>query len=220
MKNFIGYIRVSTEKQNYGLDAQLNLINNYVKNKGTLITYYEDKVSGKVDSRLGLKDALDHCKKENATLLIAKLDRLSRNVIFLFQIKDSGVDIACCDLPELNTLTLGIFATMAQHERELISKRTKEGLAAAKIKGKKIGRIKGYIRDKSITGKITMAKKTKSLVINEKTAKAAKHFKNKGFSNYAIASELNQLGFAAPKGGKLQSTQVRRLLELTQFIYL
>jgi len=214
MKNFIGYIRVSTEKQNYGLDAQLNLINNYVKNKGDLITYYQDKISGKVDSRSGLNKALEHCKKTNSTLLIAKLDRLSRNVVFLFQIKNSGVDIACCDLPELNTLTLGIFATMAQHERELISKRTKEGLAAAKMKGKIIGRKKGYIRDHEITGKIATAKKIKSLATNEKTAKAIKHFKSKGLSNYAIAKELNQLGFTASRGGKLQAVQIERMSEL------
>lgn len=212
MKNFIGYIRVSTDKQNYGLDAQLTLINNYVRNKGNLITYYEDKESGKINERPGLKKAIEHCKKENTTLLIAKLDRLSRNVVFLFQIKESGVDIACCDLPELNTLTLGIFATMAQHERELISKRTKEGLAAAKAKGKKIGRQKGYIRDPSIAEKINLAKRSKTLIINERTVKAIKHFKAKGLSNYAIANELNQLGFTASRGGKLQSVQINRIL--------
>ena len=214
MKNFIGYIRVSTEKQNYGLDAQLNLINNYVKNKGNLTTYYQDKISGKVDSRVGLNKALEHCKKTNSTLLIAKLDRLSRNVVFLFQIKNSGVDIACCDLPELNTLTLGIFATMAQHERELISRRTKEGLAAAKMRGKIIGRKKGYIRNPEIGEKIAVAKKVKSLAVNERTVNAIKHFKNKGFSNYAIAKELNQLGFTASRGGKLQSVQIERMSEL------
>ena len=214
MKKFIGYIRVSTNKQNYGLDAQLNLINNYVKNQGILIAHYEDKISGKVNERSGLESALGHCKKEGATLLIAKLDRLSRNVVFLFQIKNSGVDIACCDLPELNTLTLGIFATMAQHERELISKRTKEGLAAAKTKGKKIGRSKGYKRDSSISDKIKIAKKSKSLAVNQKTLNAIKHFKNKGICNYQIAKELNQLGFTASKGGKLQSVQVGRMLEL------
>jgi DNA invertase Pin-like site-specific DNA recombinase len=214
MQKFIGYIRVSTEKQNHGLDAQLNSINNFIKNKGELLAYYQDKASGKLDIRSGLNDALEHCKKEGATLLIAKLDRLSRNVVFLFQIKNSGVDIACCDLPELNTLTLGIFATMAQHERELISKRTKEGMAAAKKKGKKIGRKKGYIRNHSITEKINTAKKIKSLTINQKAAKAALHFKNKGLSNYAIANELNQLGFVASRGGQLESTQVRRILNL------
>jgi DNA invertase Pin-like site-specific DNA recombinase len=214
MQKFIGYIRVSTDKQNHGLYAQLNNINNFIKNKGELLAYYQDKASGKLDIRLGLNDALEHCKKEGATLLIAKLDRLSKNVVFLFQIKNSGVDIACCDLPELNTLTLGIFATMAQHERELISKRTKEGMEAAKKKGKKIGRKKGYIRHQSITEKINAAKKIKSLTINQKAAKAALHFKNKGLSNYAIANELNQLGFVASRGGQLESTQIRRILNI------
>lgn len=212
MKKFVGYIRVSTERQNYGLDAQIGMIKNYVQNKGELLTYYEDKISGKIDGRAGLKNAIAHCKKEGATLLIAKLDRLSRNVVFLFQIRESGVDLACCDLPDLNTITLGIFATMAQHERELISKRTKEGLAVAKMKGKKIGRKKGYKRtDQSITQKTRAAKRVKSLTTNENTIRAIKHFKTKGLTHYAIAKELNQLGYVATKGGQLTPLQVFRM---------
>ena len=129
MTKYIAYMRTSTSKQEYGLDSQLDIVNKWVIGKGEVISYHQEQVSGKVDNRPMLQKAIDECKKEGATLLITKLDRLSRNVAFLFQLKDSGVDIACCDLPDLNTLTLGIFATMAQHERELISRRTKEGLA-------------------------------------------------------------------------------------------
>ena len=214
MRNYISYTRVSTQKQNHGLDSQFEIINNWVKNKGTIINHFEEKISGKIDSRPELEKAIEFCKKENAILLIAKLDRLSRNVSFLFQIKDSGVEIACCDLPELNTLTLGIFATMAQHERELISKRTKEGLKIAKSKGKKIGRQKGYIRNEDITNKIKAVQFQKAKIRNEKTYKAILHFKNKGLNNYQISKELNLLGFTAAKGGKIESTQIKRILNI------
>ncbi|SRR6266403_2005037 len=214
MKKFIGYIRVSTDKQNYGLDAQLSIINNYIKNKGELLAYYEDKLSGKLNERAGLQNALEHCKKERATLLIAKLDRLSRNVVFLFQIRESGVDIACCNLPDLNTLTLGIFATMAQHEREIISQRTKEGMAVAIAKGKKVGRKKGYKRHPSISEKIRASKRSKALTVNERLIKAALHLKSKNLPICAITRELNSLGFVAPKGGGLKPFQVYRVLKL------
>ena len=147
-------------------------------------------------------------------MLIAKLDRLSRNVSFLFELKESGIKIACCDLPELNTLTLGIFATMAQHERELISKRTKEGLRVAKSNGKQIGRKKGYKRSKDITKKISQALKNKKIVVNQRAIKAIEHFKKKGLNNNQISKELNCLGFTASRGGKFQATQVSRLLNI------
>jgi DNA invertase Pin-like site-specific DNA recombinase len=212
MEKFVAYTRVSTLKQNHGLDSQLDIINNWVKKRvGRIIHISKEKVSGKINERPALTEAIEICKKENATLLIAKLDRLSRNVAFLFKIKDSGIKIACCDLPELNTLTLGIFATMAQHERELISRRTKEGLKVAKSKGKIIGRKKGYIRSHGITEKINFAKKQKAISRNLKTYKAILHFQSKNLNSNQIAKELNSLGFTAPKGGRLQANQVDRI---------
>lgn len=215
MEKFVAYTRVSTQKQSHGLDSQLDIINNWVKNRaGEVIHFLEEKVSGKINERPELSRAIEICKKENATLLIAKLDRLSRNVSFLFHIKDSGINIACCDLPELNTLTLGIFATMAQHERELISRRTKEGLKIAKAKGKKIGREKGYIRNKDITEKINIVKRQKAILRNERNYKVILHLKNKGLGNHQIAKELNMMGFTAPRGGRLQSNQIGQIINV------
>jgi DNA invertase Pin-like site-specific DNA recombinase len=215
MEKFVAYTRVSTLKQSHGLDSQLDIINNWIKNRvGEVIHFLEEKVSGKINERPELAKAIEICKKENATLLIAKLDRLSRNVSFLFQIKDSGINIACCDLPELNTLTLGIFATMAQHERELISRRTKEGLKIAKEKGKKIGRKKGYIRNKDITQKINIAKRQKAILRNERIYKIILHLKNKDLGNHQIAKELNMMGFTAPRGGQFQSNQIRQIMDI------
>lgn len=213
MTKYIAYLRVSTNKQDYGLDSQLEMINKWLKGKGELIATFQEKMSGKINKRPELEKAIETCKRENATLLIAKLDRLSRDVAFLFFLKNSGVNIACCDLPELNTLTLGIFATMAQHEREIISARTKAGLDIAKKKGKLIGRQKGQYRKHPIE-EIKKAKRELALDRNKAAIKAAKHFKEKGLNNNRIGDELNSLGFTAPRGGKLTSKQVFRLLEL------
>ena len=128
--NYVAYYRVSTKRQGesgLGLEAQKQAVNLYAKTNGCILKEFTEVESGKKDNRPQLDMAIKECKQRNATLLIAKLDRLSRNVSFLFTLKQS-INFVCLDLPDLNTLTLGIFATMAQHERGLISKRTKSAL--------------------------------------------------------------------------------------------
>lgn len=130
---YVAYLRVSTDKQGssgLGLQAQETAISAFLKSGDEVIASYKDIESGKKSDRPQLMAALEHCKKEGATLLIAKLDRLSRNVAFIFNLRDSGVDFVCCDMPDANTMTIGILALFAQHEREMISKRTKEALAS------------------------------------------------------------------------------------------
>ncbi len=215
---YIAYLRVSTNKQDHGLDAQLNTINNWIEARSAelLLPIYKEMMSGKNDDRPVLMEAVEQCKKYNATLLIAKLDRLSRNVSFLFALKDAGVAIACCDLPDLNTLTLGIFATMAQHERELISKRTKEGLVVARAKGKIIGRPKGYkvtcdIKERN--KKISQTKSLKNLDVNKRLHGTAKYLKDQGHSLYSIAKQMNAMKMTSPTGKKIQATTILRLLK-------
>jgi DNA invertase Pin-like site-specific DNA recombinase len=142
MKKFISYTRVSTSKQGLGLDAQAAIIAEYVKkNGGTIIAEYEEKESGKdTINRPELQAAIAQCKSEGAVLVVAKLDRLSRDIADIFTLKkDRGLEFEVCDVDASDTLTLGIFATLAQKERELISRRTKEALAALKAEGKKLG---------------------------------------------------------------------------------
>ncbi|WP_317172332.1 recombinase family protein [Hymenobacter sp. BRD67] len=95
--------------------------------------------SGKKNQRTQLLAAIDAARAVGATLLIAKLDRLSRNAGFIFALRDSGVNFVCCDMPDANTLTVGLFAVIAQHEREMISKRTIDALAAKKARGAVLG---------------------------------------------------------------------------------
>lgn len=137
-KKFCIYIRVSTKKQGMsglGLEAQREICMNYITSEGgTCAAEFKDVESGKNRNRQGLWDAIAFCKKNDAELVIAKLDRLARDVEFTFQVINTKITIHFCDMPVVNTMILGVFASVAQYERELISQRTKAALAAKKMK--------------------------------------------------------------------------------------
>lgn len=214
MKKFIAYYRVSTKRQSLGIEAQMNTVNYYVQNNGgKIIAEYAEKESGKNNSRVELHKAIETCKRENATLIIAKLDRLSRNISFIFALRDSKIDFYCCDLPQCNTLTLGIFATIAQSERETISQRTKAALAAKRAQGFKLG-----APDATFTAEMR-AKAYKAL-----TAKAESNTNNRRAitlirtliktHNYSqIARELNANGFVTSQGKMFDACRVKRLAQ-------
>lgn len=147
MDKFVIYTRVSTRQQGdsgLGLEAQMKTCSDYVKSVGGKVDEcFQDIESGTHRNRKGLLNAVDYCKANNATLVIAKLDRLARDIEFTFKVVNTGIKIYFCDMPSINTLTLGIFATVAQYERELISQRTKAALSAKKEQGYKLGRPKG-----------------------------------------------------------------------------
>lgn len=144
---YVMYIRVSTKKQGasgLGLDAQRDICKAYIESmSGELIEEFQDIESGTHRDRPGLWKAIECCKKNNYTLVIAKLDRLARDVEFIFKVVNSNIRIHFCDMPVVNTMILGVFASVAQYERELISQRTKAALAQKKKQGVKIGRPKG-----------------------------------------------------------------------------
>ena len=148
-KSYVAYYRVSTDKQGQsglGLEAQQNAVDMFIKSKGEdarLLASFIEVESGKRDNRLELAKALELAKSRKATLIIAKLDRLSRKAAFLLNLKDAGVDFHALDCPEMNTLTLCVMAGFAQHEREVISARTKSALAAARDRGVKLGNPQG-----------------------------------------------------------------------------
>ena len=130
------YIRVSTQRQQIsglGLDAQREICMNYINKSGKeYVTEFKDVESGKSRTRSGLLQAVDYCKENGCELVFAKLDRLARDVEFTFRVINSGVQVHFCDMPTLNTLILGVMASVAQYERELISQRTKAALKAKK----------------------------------------------------------------------------------------
>ena len=140
---FVAYYRVSTTKQGInglGMDAQRNAVRNYLNGGNwNLLAEFAEVETGKRSDRQELAKAIALCRKEEATLLIAKLDRLARNAAFLLNLRDNGVDFIATDMPHADKFTVGIMALVAEKERDMISQRTRDGLAAAKRRGIKLG---------------------------------------------------------------------------------
>src|SRR6185312_3806145 len=143
MAGFIGYMRVSTKGQGesgLGLEAQRAALESYVRDaKGTLMMVYVEVESGKRADRPELAKAIAHARRNKATLCVAKLDRLSRNVEFLAGVMNSGCEFAAADMPAANRFMLHVMAAVAEHEAKAISERTKAALAAYKARGGKLG---------------------------------------------------------------------------------
>lgn len=143
MKLFATYLRVSTQKQGQtqlGLSSQRNMCDVFIKeHKGILGMEFLDVESGTHRDRKGLWGAINYCQKNNCPLVIATLSRLARDVEFCFKVINTGIEIHFCDMPTINTLLLGVFASVAQYERELTSDRTKKALAVKKAQGAKLG---------------------------------------------------------------------------------
>ena len=214
MENYIAYVRTSTGRQVLGLEEQQIRINQFIKSAGdNLIEIVIEQESGKNNYRVKLDYATNLCIKHGYTLLFTKLDRLSREVEFLFTLRNKGVKLRCIELPELNTLTLGIFGSVAQWERELISNRTKNGLATLKARGVKLGSPANLTVDARKKGVESIIKKR---VENEnwKVAKMfIEHFQMKnGYLNYTkISNELNIIGYKTRNGKHFNPSTVRRL---------
>lgn len=220
---YVAYYRVSTRKQGLGLDAQQTTVQQYIANHGgTCIAEYSEKESGKgsnVKNRVQLWAALDECKRTGATLILAKLDRLARDVVFTMTICNSGVDIVFCDLPQVNTMVLGIFATVAQYERELCSDRTRKALAERKKQGVALGSNNGMShkftdndRDAAHEARRNAAKE------NDNNRKAwhfiSTRYRRRGATLKRIAEQLNAEHYATPSGnGKWRGTMVARVIE-------
>ena len=216
MENYIAYVRTSTGRQVLGLEEQQLRINQFIQSTGNnLVEIVIEQVSGKNNNRVKLDYATNLCIKQGYTLLFTKLDRLSREVEFLFTLRNKGVKLRCIELPELNTLTLGIFGSVAQWERELISSRTKNGLAALKARGVKLGSPQNLTNEARIKGTRSIIKKR---VDNENWKMARmfiEHFQMKnGYINYTeISKELNISGYKTRMGFNFSPSIVRRLVK-------
>ncbi len=213
-KTYIAYYRVSTQKQGQsglGLEAQRNYVEQFVKDRSLIVKEFIEIESGKKNDRPQLSAAIDYAKQKTATLVIAKLDRLSRNAGFIFTLRDSGVDFVCADIPDANTLTVGIFAVMAQHERELISHRTKAALAAKKAAGHKLGNLTNLTREGASKGAVAYRKIAAENKNNRRATALVVFLRNSGMSWTHIASQLNQTGFTTSRGKLFRAEQVKRL---------
>lgn len=211
----VAYYRVSTRAQGdsgLGLDAQRSAVERFARDRRLRIAAeYRDVESGRHNARPGLAAALARAKAEGATLVIAKLDRLSRNAAFILTLRDSGVPFVACDMPEANTLTVGLMAVLAQQEAELISARTKAALAELRRKGKRLGtdNLSDAARKKAAS-----AKREAALAFHNGTIRHACNYRRAGWTLRQIAEELNAAGAVARRGGRFTATTVARLLKL------
>ena len=144
---FVAYYRVSTKKQSKDMLAQKTAVKNYLKDRWPPIKSFKERESGKeAHNRPELKKALDYCYEHEATLILAKLDRLSRDLEFIGWIQKTDIKFVCCDMPEATNETIGLMGVFARWERDMISRRTKEALAEKKKKGIKLGYHRREVR--------------------------------------------------------------------------
>lgn len=200
---FAHYLRVSTQKQGidgYGIDAQRAAIAKY-----SPAAEFIEVESGKRKDRPELLRALDYCKKNGVVLVVAKLDRLARNVAFVSMLMESGVEFICADFPTANRLTIHIIAAVAEHEAVMISSRTKAGLAAAKKRGVELGKTMD-------THKASKGRGTQSLIADRNAAKIKNTVAGlvaAGLSLRKISAELNSMGVKTPRGKEWTAQAVK-----------
>lgn len=210
---FITYYRVSTARQGLsglGLDAQRQTVAQYLSGASrTVLAEFVEVETGKganaLEKRPELRKALELCRKSGATLLIAKLDRLARNVHFVSGLMESKVKFVACDLPEANQLTIHIMAAFAEHEARRISERTRDALAAAKARGVILG----------ATGPANLKRHTQqrqdaACAFTTRLTPVLNGFMAQGLSRRAMVGRLNDLGIKAPRGGAWSLGQVQR----------
>lgn len=219
MAGFVSYLRVSTARQGasgLGLEAQRASIAAHVPNPDELHAEYIEVESGKRDdNRPELAKALAECRLRKATLIVAKLDRLSRDAAFLLTLQNSGAPFIAADMPGANNLTVGIMALVAQQEREMISKRTKEALQAAKARGKTLGGYRGHQADWTAQAKLGGAAKAKIANdrANDLKGVIAEARADGASTPTQIAEALNRRGIPTSNGGQWQAIQIKRVLD-------
>lgn len=209
---------MSTAKQGksgLGLDAQRRAVEDYLSaGNWQLIGESVEVESGKLNLRPKLEAALAHCELTGATLIVAKLDRLSRNVAFLATLQDSGARFIAVDMPEANELTIHIMAAVAQAERKAISRRTKEALAAAKARGIKLGGLRGDPANLRLGPAISAKRRAASAQDRaEKVMRKIKELQgDDAMTLRKLAERLNDAGIYAPRGGTWSASQVRSVI--------
>ena len=214
MKKVVAYYRVSTDDQHLGISAQRDIVRRYCElNFAEIISEYEEHESGKKNNRQQLTLALAESVKNNAYLIVAKIDRLTRVAYFGLQLCEK-YRIIFCDHPDMGTLEQSIYFGMAQQEREYISVRTKQALAELKKRGVKLGApnatFTDSMRDKSLQ------KRRHNTISNEANKRAYAVVSVMGGNYSKKARYLNSNGFRTAKGGAWRSHQVRRLIESFQ----
>jgi DNA invertase Pin-like site-specific DNA recombinase len=220
---FVSYLRVSTVRQGIsglGLEAQREAVASYLNGgRWSLVQEVVEVESGKRNDRPAIAEALRLCRLHRATLIIAKLDRLARNVHFISSLMESGVEFVAVDFPQANRLTVHILAAVAEHEATMISARTKAALAAAKARGVRLGghrgspeRMEGMARKGNAAS--ATVRRAASAKRNEDLLPVIEDMQTSGaVTPQQIADGLNERGITAARGGAWSAVQVRRILK-------
>lgn len=215
---YVAYLRVSTQRQGtsgLGLQAQQEIIRNYLNGDSPIAEFIEVE-SGRKSDRPKLHKALELCKKKKATLIVAKMDRLSRNVAFTSQLLDSGIEIVFCDFPKANRLVLTIISAISEYEVGLIRQRTKAALQVKKEQGCQLGKPENLMRnlDRAIANsRKTNQEKALNNANNKRAVAILRGLVNKTSNMSEMARILNAEGFLTSRGCSFSSKQVSLLLE-------
>ena len=210
MDKYVAYLRVSTNKQGssgLGLNAQRKAVVDFVDNRPdtNLIEEFVEIESGRKNDRPKLAEAIAYCKKHKAMLLIAKLDRLARNVHFISGLMEAGIEFVAVDNPHANRLMTHLLSAFAEFERECISKRTKEALAQAKARGAVLGKQGSVLAQQNKSKAIAHAKTMEPIIAC---------LKAEGYSSLrAITQQLNFRDVASPDGRYWHLCSVHRLMK-------
>lgn len=209
---YVAYYRVSTKMQGLGIDAQAAACRQFAAaaDDVEIVGEFSEKESGKMSERPQLAAAIAMCRRRKATLLVAKLDRLTRDVVFGMTLKNSGVEFRALDCPEMNTLLLGIMLSLAQHERELISQRTKAALAALKAQGKKLGSPRG-ITPECLAAAAAANKERANNAANKLAWQLVSALLAAGRRQVDCVAALNEGGYLTPRGKEWTAAGVARL---------
>lgn len=207
MPRFVAYFRVSTEKQGrsgLGLAAQRSVIEQFLTEQDELVAEFIEVQSGKDDNRAELWKAIAHAKRNDAKILIAKLDRFSRKVSFIAGIMEQGIGLVIAEMPNATDFQLHIFAALAQEERRLISERTRNALAEAKRRGAELGKNGKLLAAQNRKAAMERAEELRPVIIPMIEA---------GTSLSQIARTLNELGYTTARGKPFRAEQVSAVVK-------
>jgi DNA invertase Pin-like site-specific DNA recombinase len=210
MLELVAYYRVSTDRQGQsglGLEAQKQAVLAYAAERGELVAEFTEIESGRRNDRPELHQALELCRRRRAVLVIAKLDRLARNVAFIANLMDAGAEFVAVDMPQANRLTLHILAAVAEHEREMISQRTRAALQAAKARGVKLGNPRPNLEGARSTQKAKVRRFRSGI------RPLVARLREQGMSLRAIAADLNERRVPSATGRQWHASSVRNVLQ-------
>lgn len=209
MRKFVSYLRVSTQRQGasgLGLDAQREAVSHYISDqKGIALAEFVEIESGKVRDRPVLAQSIARCQSEKATLVIAKLDRLGRNVAFVSSLMEAGIDFVAADAPYANRLMIHILSAFAEHERTMIAERTRAALAAAKARGVQLGANGHRLAARNRSDAQAFAERYRHVV--------AEIMDGRTLTLAEVAAEVNRRSILTRDGAAWSPGTIKRLLD-------